>query len=128
MESPWKVYTSLYLLLISIGFVSIVGKKTPSSRRAAFHFDESLINIWLLPKQFTSGNRTVTVDPDLALDLQGSGRVSTIIAEAFDRFRNVVFKQQSGYAGVEFDISKKSGPVRCGRRRTREPQGEKIRK
>ncbi|KAK8965886.1 hypothetical protein KSP40_PGU022356 [Platanthera guangdongensis] len=43
MESPWKVYTSLYLLLISIGFVSIVGKKTPSSRRAAFHFDESLI-------------------------------------------------------------------------------------
>lgn len=107
METPFKLSTSLSLaVLLSAVFLPIGGKKTLGIRRPAIYFDESLTNIWPLPKQFTSGNRTLTVDPDFSLDVQGSGGSSPIVLEAFERFRNLVFKQQSGYALGEHDVSK----------------------
>ncbi|KAI0520126.1 hypothetical protein KFK09_007597 [Dendrobium nobile] len=107
MQMPFKILTCLYLpLILSSVFLPIGGKKTLGIRRATVHFDESLTNIWPLPKQFTSGNLTLTVDPDITVDVQGPGGSSPIVLEAFERYRNLVFKQQSGYALGEHDISK----------------------
>ncbi|XP_062230553.1 beta-hexosaminidase 1 [Phragmites australis] len=49
------------------------------------------VYIWPLPKSFTSGSQTLTVDPDLALDPQGPGGGSAAVAEAFERYRVLVF-------------------------------------
>ncbi|KAH0465803.1 hypothetical protein IEQ34_005906 [Dendrobium chrysotoxum] len=107
MQMPFKILTCLYLpLILSAVLLPIGGKKTLGIRRATVHFDEYLTNIWPLPKQFTSGNLTLTVDPDIAVDVQGPGGSFPIVLEAFERFRNLVFKKQSGYAWGEHDVSK----------------------
>ncbi|KAH7548014.1 hypothetical protein ACOSP7_032674 [Xanthoceras sorbifolium] len=62
--------------------------------------DQSLTYIWPLPAQFTSGNETLSVDPELSLALSGNGGRSRIVKEAFDRYKAIIFKQTSSRASV----------------------------
>ncbi|KAK3232260.1 hypothetical protein Dsin_004141 [Dipteronia sinensis] len=60
--------------------------------------DQSLTYLWPLPAQFTSGNDTLSVDPDLSLSVSGNGGRSRIVKEAFDRYKAIIFKQSSSRA------------------------------
>lgn len=55
--------------------------------------DQSLTYIWPLPANFTSGNQTISIDPDLSL--AGNGARFTILKQAFDRYRAIIFKHSS---------------------------------
>ncbi|KAL5972529.1 hypothetical protein ACLOJK_039333 [Asimina triloba] len=57
--------------------------------------DPSIVYLWPHPKQFTSGNATITVDPDLSLLVQGNGGGSSIVREAFERCRSILFNSRS---------------------------------
>ncbi|KAM4094094.1 hypothetical protein ACJW30_06G170100 [Castanea mollissima] len=58
--------------------------------------DASLTYLWPLPSEFTSGNRTLSIDPDLSLAVAGIGGNSAIVRAAFDRYRAIIFKHTSG--------------------------------
>ncbi|XP_031254283.1 beta-hexosaminidase 1 [Pistacia vera] len=79
---------------------------------ASADLDDSLPFLWPLPAQFTSGNDTVSVDPALSLSVSGNGGHSTIVREAFDRYRKIIFKHSfngfSVFRGIRsgFDIGK----------------------
>nr|CAB3463704.1 unnamed protein product [Digitaria exilis] len=67
------------------------------------------VYIWPLPSSATSGNRTLTVDPDLALDPKGPGGASPAVAEAFQRYRGLVFAPWAHAArsrGGRYDVAK----------------------
>lgn len=71
--------------------------------------DDSLTYIWPLPWQYTSGNQTLTVDPDLSIVADGSGANSLIISEAFDRYKRIIFRHTSPKlrsGGTGYDLSK----------------------
>lgn len=67
------------------------------------------IYLWPLPKSVSSGSQTLTVDPDLALDPQGTGGGSAAVAEAFERYRKLVFAPWEHHARKEdggYDLAK----------------------
>lgn len=74
--------------------------------------DDSLVYLWPLPSEFTSGNETLAVDPDLSLSVGGEGGGSAIVSEAFERYRAIIFKQSSWFSKLKlrgnsaYDISK----------------------
>ncbi|KAL6865423.1 hypothetical protein ACP4OV_016574 [Aristida adscensionis] len=67
------------------------------------------VYLWPLPKNLTSGSQTLTVDPDLALDPRGPGGGAPAVAEAFERYRALVFapwahaarRASGGYDGYD---------------------------
>lgn len=69
--------------------------------------DDSTTYIWPLPSQYTSGNQTLIVDPNLKLVTSGNGGGSRIVSEAFDRYKRIVFEHaslKSPSAGVDYDL------------------------
>lgn len=62
--------------------------------------------LWPLPKHFTHGEQTLSVTPDLTLNLQGVAHNSSIVQEAFERYRDLIFKSWA-HAGStsEYDVS-----------------------
>ncbi|PKA56355.1 Beta-hexosaminidase 1 [Apostasia shenzhenica] len=107
---PFGAFTALHLLLIALLFSGVLlpagGRKRSGLRRSTVRLDDSSIYLWPLPKQYSHGSQTLTVDPDIALEARGPGGSSAIVSEAFDRYKNLVFKQQAGYAGGDHDIAK----------------------
>ncbi|KAG7030740.1 Beta-hexosaminidase 1, partial [Cucurbita argyrosperma subsp. argyrosperma] len=53
--------------------------------------NDSLPYLWPLPSDFTSGNATLSVDPQLSLAVAGNGGNSAIVKAAFDRYRGILF-------------------------------------
>ncbi|KAL0317217.1 UNVERIFIED_CONTAM: Beta-hexosaminidase 1 [Sesamum angustifolium] len=75
------------------------------------------VYIWPLPWQYTSGNETLTVDPNLSLVTSGNGGGSLIVSEAFDRYKRMIFEHASSVshrAGVDYDLTKLSVVVHSG--------------
>ncbi|KAL6958171.1 Beta-hexosaminidase 1 [Sarracenia purpurea var. burkii] len=74
--------------------------------------NESLVFLWPLPSEFTFGNETLTVDPDLSLAVNGDGGNSVIVRDAFERYRAIIFKQTSWFwrlklrRNSDYDIGK----------------------
>ncbi|MED6195294.1 Beta-hexosaminidase 1 [Stylosanthes scabra] len=62
------------------------------------HLDESLTYLWPLPAEFTSGDEVFSVDPSLELAVAGTGGGSSIVREAFERYRKIIF-DHSGSGG-----------------------------
>lgn len=52
----------------------------------------SLVHLWPLPYEFAHGNDTLSVDPDLLLSVGGNGGGSSIVRDAFRRYRSIVFR------------------------------------
>ncbi|KAJ8542223.1 hypothetical protein K7X08_017089 [Anisodus acutangulus] len=74
------------------------------------NLDESLTYIWPLPSQFTSGNNTLTVNPNLTLDFTGNaGSGSVVVEEAFERYKKIIFKHGANKlakAGDYYDVNR----------------------
>ena len=70
--------------------------------------DDSLTYVWPLPAKFSSGNSTLSVDPELSLVIGGKGGDSSIIKDGFDRYKKIIFKHSSKSYSVNkrlvFDI------------------------
>nr|XP_010937791.3 LOW QUALITY PROTEIN: beta-hexosaminidase 1 [Elaeis guineensis] len=76
----------LLLYLILLAFPS------HGFRNSTASLDDSLVYLWPLPKEFRYGDRTVSIDPDLAFRLEGAGGSSTVLKEAFERYKDLIFK------------------------------------
>ncbi|CAJ1977722.1 unnamed protein product [Sphenostylis stenocarpa] len=94
------------LLLICCGFFvsQARGVRTPQPER-------SLPFIWPLPKQFSFGNETLSLDP--AFSLSGNGAASPIVRDAFERYKGIVFKNGDRFSFLRtlrpvYDITKLS--------------------
>ena len=81
------VFLSLILLCSSVLFDSVTSVE---------EVNESITYLWPLPEEFTSGNETLSVDPDLWLTGAGNGGNSPIIRAAFDRYKGIIFKHSYG--------------------------------
>ncbi|XP_047955292.1 beta-hexosaminidase 1-like [Salvia hispanica] len=71
--------------------------------------DDSPTYIWPLPSQYTSGNQTLTVNPNLTLFTSGNGGGSRIVSEAFDRYKRIIFEHASlklPSSGIDYDLNK----------------------
>lgn len=74
--------------------------------------DDSLIYIWPLPSEISSGNDTLSVDPDLSLAFTGNGGNSDILRLAFDRYKKIIFKHRPSVSRMKlrgapvYDVSK----------------------
>ncbi|KAL9388664.1 hypothetical protein Peur_017269 [Populus x canadensis] len=70
--------------------------------------DDNLTYVWPLPAKFSSGNNTLSVDPELSLVLGGKGGNSSIIKDGFGRYKKIIFKHSSKSYSVNkrlvFDI------------------------
>ncbi|XP_027104544.2 beta-hexosaminidase 1-like [Coffea arabica] len=102
-----------FLLSISLSFPTPVNSsRTLSLHKSKLHFDDqSLTLLWPLPAQYTFGNHTLTVDPNLSLVLSGNGGASGIVKEAFQRYKDLIFKHSSkvpSTSRVVYDIQKLS--------------------
>jgi beta-acetyl hexosaminidase like len=64
------------------------------------------VYLWPLPKHFTRGDETLSVSPDLSLSLQGVSHNSSIVQDAFERYRDLIFKPWA-HAGPtsEYEVS-----------------------
>ncbi|KAI3901715.1 hypothetical protein MKW98_021879 [Papaver atlanticum] len=69
--------------------------------------DDSIVYIWPLPSKYTYGNNTISVNPDLSLDISGNGGNSIIVSEGFQRYREIIFKHHTRKkSGVLYDVNK----------------------
>ncbi|VAH01060.1 unnamed protein product [Triticum turgidum subsp. durum] len=85
---PPKLLTHLLLALVAVSGAA-AARRHPAP--ANFTASGNPVYIWPLPKNFTSGTQTLAVDPDLALDPQGAGAGAAAVAEAFERYRHLIF-------------------------------------
>lgn len=104
----------VFLLSLSL-FTLVNSSRILSQQKSRLHFDDSLTFIWPLPSQYTSGNQTLTVDPNLSLVVSGSGGGSLIVKEAFERYKYIIFRRASKVSKLSvatYDVQKLSVIVR----------------
>ncbi|XP_031095704.1 beta-hexosaminidase 1 [Ipomoea triloba] len=103
------ILSSFHTLFIFFLFFALVNSRKLKLRT---ELDESLTYLWPLPSEFTSGNDTLTVDPNLSLSVSGNGGGSVIVKEAFERYKHIIFKHGSKVAGSgDYDIKQLSVTV-----------------
>ncbi|GJM94393.1 hypothetical protein PR202_ga11033 [Eleusine coracana subsp. coracana] len=98
-----------YLLLALVAASAGAGARRPPLPAANSTASGDPVYLWPLPKSVSSGSQTLTVDPDLALDPQGPGGGSAAVAEAFERYRKLVFAPWAHHARKEdggYDLAK----------------------
>ncbi|KAJ0979429.1 hypothetical protein J5N97_014903 [Dioscorea zingiberensis] len=98
---PSKSLNAHLVLLLIVLLASLSDAlHAPAARRRVsktsvdLNLGDELVYLWPLPKSFNHGNQTLTVDPDLSLQTQGAGWSSPIVAEAFERYKDLVFNSQ----------------------------------
>ena len=99
---------NLRAYLLSALLLLLAAAGAAGARRHASSAGEP-VYLWPLPKSVSSGSRTLTVDPDLALDPQGPGGRSLAVAEAFQRYRGLVFAPWAHAArprGARYDVTR----------------------
>ncbi|KAK4353691.1 hypothetical protein RND71_025885 [Anisodus tanguticus] len=89
----------------------LVNSRSIKSTIYSTKLDESLTYIWPLPSQFTSGNDTLTVNPNLTLEFTGNAgsRSVVVVEEVFERYKKIIFKHGANKlskAGDYFDINR----------------------
>ncbi|XP_052205168.1 beta-hexosaminidase 1 [Diospyros lotus] len=109
------ICTYTLLLISALADARILGLNSTSES------DESQVFLWPLPSNFTFGNGTISIDPDLSLAFYFNGdnsTVSTIVEEAFRRYKAIIFKHSSSFSKLRltrdlpYDISELSIIVR----------------
>lgn len=106
MPPNLPAYLLSALLLLLAG--AAAGARRHASPAANATSSGEPVYLWPLPKSVSSGSRTLTVDPDLALDPQGPGGRSPAVAEAFQRYRGLVFAPWAHAArarGARYDVT-----------------------
>ncbi|KAL0299085.1 UNVERIFIED_CONTAM: Beta-hexosaminidase 1, partial [Sesamum radiatum] len=107
------------LLILQLFCASLLVSSRNLQRQPYLHLNSGGdgVYIWPLPWQYTSGNETLTVDPNLSLVTSGNGGGSLIVSEAFDRYKRMIFEHASSVshrAGVDYDLTKLSVVVHSG--------------
>ncbi|KAJ6900462.1 beta-hexosaminidase 1 [Populus alba x Populus x berolinensis] len=78
------------------------------SSQSVPELDDNLTYVWPLPAKFSSGNNTLSVDPELSLVFDGKGGDSSIIKDGFGRYKKIIFKHSTKSSSVNkrlvFDI------------------------
>lgn len=89
-------------LLLLLLLLAPTSHARPISVVNSSNSSDSIVYLWPLPKHFTHGHHTLSVSPHLTLRLQGPGHNSTILREAFHRYRHLIFKPWA-HAGTTSD-------------------------
>ncbi|KAJ1690336.1 hypothetical protein LUZ63_014491 [Rhynchospora breviuscula] len=97
---------TLLLLFIFCFLVSTShGRRIRVTRNSTYHSDNSIVYLWPLPKHFTHGDQILSVSPDLSLSLQGAGSNSSVVQDAFERYRDLIFKSWAHEGSTsEYDV------------------------
>ncbi|OVA18265.1 Glycoside hydrolase family 20 [Macleaya cordata] len=116
MSTKLRNFNFISLLLHTLSLLSVVSIVEIEARVLGFKsssdLDDSLVYLWPLPSKFTYGNTTISVDPDLSLEVGGDGGGSSIVSEAFQRYREIIFKHHSRLSNLNsrkndvYDVSK----------------------
>ncbi|KAK4353358.1 hypothetical protein RND71_028876 [Anisodus tanguticus] len=105
-----KMSQFLLKALLHLLIFQLVNSRSLKSTIHNTNLDESLTYIWPLPSQFTSGNNTLTVNPNLTLDFTGNaGSGSVVVEEAFERYKKIIFKHGANKlakAGDYYDVNR----------------------
>lgn len=107
-KSPFSIIVTLISVFLYL--TPIINSRTVRTIPSKSHLsdDSSVTYLWPLPSEFTSGNETLTVNPNLSLSVSGNGASSGIVRDAFDRYRNIIFKHASSSESrkLGYDVSK----------------------
>lgn len=68
---------------------------------SADEVNDSLTYLWPLPSEFTFGNKTFSVHPQLSLVVGGNGGNSSILRLGFDRYKAIIFKNSYGVSSFD---------------------------
>ncbi|RZC76865.1 hypothetical protein C5167_000979 [Papaver somniferum] len=109
-----KLMTFSFYFLTLCCFVSVVESRKLGFNSSLFQEvngnndgDDSIVYIWPLPSKYTYGNNTISINPDLSLEISGNGGYSIIVSEGFQRYREIIFKHHSRKkSGVLYDVNK----------------------
>ncbi|XP_071710073.1 beta-hexosaminidase 1 [Rutidosis leptorrhynchoides] len=108
--NPKSLFSIITLISIFLYLTPIINSRTlrPIHSKSHLSDDSSVTYLWPLPSEFTSGNQTLTVNPNLSLSVSGNGASSVIVRDAFDRYKNIIFKHasSSGSRKLGYDVSK----------------------
>lgn len=100
------------VFFLSLSLLTFVNSsRILSQHKSRLHLDDSLTFLWPLPSQYTSGNQTLTVDPNLSLVVSGNGGGSMILKEAFERYKYIIFRSASKVSKLNvpsYDVEKLS--------------------
>lgn len=110
-SNPNYLLLAAFLILSQLLLTTSRNLDLKHHRQPNYAADDSTTYIWPLPSQYTSGNQTLIVDPNLKLFTSGNGGGSRIVSEAFDRYKRIVFEHaslKSSSAGVDYDLKKLS--------------------
>ncbi|XP_078177842.1 beta-hexosaminidase 1 [Carex rostrata] len=101
---PISIHALLFLFLLCLLASTSHGRRISVTRSNSN--TSSAVYLWPLPKHFTHGEQTLSVSPDLTLNLQGVAHNSSIVQEAFERYRDLIFKSWA-HAGStsDYDVS-----------------------
>lgn len=98
--------TSLLFIFYSILLVNSRTLPSSISISNSISNSNSPVYLWPLPSNFTFGNQTVSIDPDLSLTASGNGGNSVILHDAFDRYRKIIFKHETKLRNVAYDVKR----------------------
>uniref|UniRef100_A0A5B6Z2A4 Beta-hexosaminidase n=1 Tax=Davidia involucrata TaxID=16924 RepID=A0A5B6Z2A4_DAVIN len=107
--NPKSLITTIYVFSV---ILCALGGSRNLQLNPESELDDSLVYLWPLPSEFTFGDDTLLVDPDLSLAVGGNGGNSAIVRDAFERYRAIIFKHSSRFSRLKlwgksvYDISK----------------------
>ncbi|KAE9445429.1 hypothetical protein C3L33_22673, partial [Rhododendron williamsianum] len=108
--NPSHLLICIYTVFVCISVSAVVHAQTlslGSKHNSTSQLKDSLVYLWPLPAEYTFGNGTLSVDPDLSLDVGGNGGNSAIVRDAFERYRAIIFKHgPSNFRPMKSHISK----------------------
>ncbi|ONK62350.1 uncharacterized protein A4U43_C07F2980 [Asparagus officinalis] len=102
---PSKFINSLSILLLLLLLLCVQSQSRKALKHRNSSLRDPLVNLWPLPKEFTHGAQTLTVDPSLALQTLGAGGDSKIVVEAFERYKGLIFTHR-GNDLLKYDVGK----------------------
>ncbi|KAL8232008.1 hypothetical protein R6Q57_001786 [Mikania cordata] len=112
--NPKSLHFFFTILTICLHLTPIINSRTIRRIGSPSYLssdDSSVTYLWPLPSNFTSGNETLVVDPNLSISVSGNGGSSVIVREAFARYKTIIFKhvgssKSRGTSNSDYDVNK----------------------
>ncbi|XP_020086597.1 beta-hexosaminidase 1 [Ananas comosus] len=108
-KNPLSILSCLVVVAVLLLPSPSHGRKTLGRRIPTSLYDGSPVFLWPLPRYLTNGNQTLSVDPNLALAVDGPGGSSSIVSDAFERYRDLIFNpwaRSGSRDSAAYDVSK----------------------
>ncbi|KAK1286268.1 Beta-hexosaminidase 1 [Acorus calamus] len=85
---------ALLSLFISLAVLETLAAARLPGLRSTAELNNSLTYLWPLPTSFSHGVGILSIDPDLDLNDEGDGGESSIVQEAFQRYKEIIFNHR----------------------------------